>query len=69
MGPAGPTVLRDVLVPCGADVVDSTNIPPVPGLGKLRQVHELVRTRRRSVETQKDSMKLKFKQQRDTQYQ
>ena len=54
VGPAGTTVLGDVLVPCAADVVHSTHVPPVPGLGELHQVHELVRTRGRSVEIPED---------------
>ena len=69
MGPAGPAVLGDVLVPCGADVVHSTDVPPVPGLGELRQVHELVRTRSRSVESQEDGLhEARFKQLRDTRH-
>lgn len=43
MGPAGPTVLRDVLVPSGAGEVDTVHVPPVPALGQRGDVQVLVR--------------------------
>lgn len=43
VGPAGPTVLRDVLVAGGAGVVDAVDVPPVPALRELGHVQVLVR--------------------------
>lgn len=43
MCPAGPAVLRDVLVPSGAGVVDAVDVPPVPALGERGDVQVLVR--------------------------
>lgn len=45
MGPAGATVLWDVLVPGDADVVDTVHISPVPALGDVRWGQVLVRPR------------------------
>lgn len=44
MSPAGATVLGDVLVASGADVVDAADISPIPGLWQIRNVQILVRT-------------------------
>lgn len=38
MGPAGSTVLGNVLVPCGAGKVDAVDAPPVPGLGQIGNI-------------------------------
>lgn len=43
MGPAGPAVLRDVLVAGGAGIVDAIDVPPVPALRELGDVQVLVR--------------------------
>lgn len=42
MGPAGPAVLRNVLVAGGAGIVDAVNVAPVPALGELSSVQVLV---------------------------
>lgn len=38
MGPAGATVLGNVLVASCADVVGAIDVPPVPGLRQIRYV-------------------------------
>lgn len=45
VGPAGATVLWDVLVPGDADEVDTIHISPVPGLGEIRGGQVLMRPR------------------------
>lgn len=42
VGPAGATVLGDLLVPSSTDVVDAIHIPPVPRLQQLDQVEDLM---------------------------
>lgn len=54
VGPAGPTVLRDVLVAGGAGVVDAVDVPPVPALRELGHVQVLVRPGVGSVRRQKE---------------
>lgn len=54
VGPAGPTVLRDVLVAGGAGVVDAVDVPPVPALRELGHVQVLVRPGVGSVQRQKE---------------
>lgn len=49
MGPAGATVLGDVLVAGGAHVVDIVDVPPVPRLWQVVHRKELMRPRRRPV--------------------
>lgn len=43
VGPAGPAVLGDVLVPSGAGVIHPVHVPPVPALRQRRHVQVLVR--------------------------
>lgn len=38
MGPAGATVLGNVLVACRAGKVYAIDVPPVPRLGQIRNV-------------------------------
>lgn len=38
VGPAGPAVLRNVLVPSRADIVGPVDVPPVPGFGQVGDV-------------------------------
>lgn len=53
MGPAGPAVLRDVLVPSGAGVVDAVDISPVPAFWERRDIQVLVRPGVGSAQRQK----------------
>lgn len=38
VGPAGATVLGNVLVAGGAHIVGAVDVPPVPGLGQISDV-------------------------------
>ncbi len=38
VGPAGATVLGDVLVAGGAHIVGAVDVPPVPGFGQIGDV-------------------------------
>lgn len=45
VGPAGATVLGNVLVAGRAHIVGAVDVPPVPGFGQIRNVYVLMRTR------------------------